>query len=236
MGNTSLNGVSGLMVDNGGQRLQYTAVDSYYSTWLFTLAQINIECVDGRTTMKVTIHHARAKLATPLYVSACACMALLLLLKYGFTNAGRFALNTTASLSRGLYTLTSTPTDPIALFCPSGPEQAVAIKRKYRDQSGECPDGYISLLKPIAARAGDTVVFSARGVRVNGVLLPNSAPQSVDRYERPLSHWPFGTYVVAAGTFWAISTHNPRSYDSRYFGPVSVAAIKRYAHPTVVFP
>jgi conjugative transfer signal peptidase TraF len=186
--------------------------------------------------MKVTIQHARAKLTTPLYVSACACMVLLLLLKVGCTNSGRFAFNTTASLSRGLYTLTSTPTDPNALFCPSGPDQAIAIERGYRDQSGECPDGYISLLKPIAARSGDTVVFCAQGVSVNGILLPNSAPQSVDRYKRPLSHWPYGTYVVAPGTFWAISTHNRRSYDSRYFGPVSVAAIKRYAHPTVVFP
>ena len=89
------------------------------------------------------------------------------------------------------------------------------------------------LLKPIVAKAGDVVDVSDHGIAVNGSLLRNSAPLRVDTKGRPLPAWGFGCYVVAPGTVWVASSYNPRSFDSRYFGPVPISAIRDYVHPLV---
>jgi conjugative transfer signal peptidase TraF len=81
-------------------------------------------------------------------------------------------------------------------------------------------------LKPVVAKPGDVVELSARGISVNGALLSNTAPLSKDTKGRPLEPWPFGRYVVASGTVWVASSYHPRSFDSRYFGPISAAGIR----------
>ena len=86
-------------------------------------------------------------------------------------------------------------------------------------------------MKPIVAVAGDIVEVSSRGVAVDGRLLPNSAARPFDTKSRPLQHWPFGTYRVAPGTVWVISSFNARSFDSRYFGPVPIASIRCHLRP-----
>jgi type IV secretory pathway protease TraF len=40
---------------------------------------------------------------------------------------------------------------------------------------------------------------------------------------RSLPHVAFGSYVVAAGELWLFGSPAARSWDSRYFGPVSAA-------------
>ena len=64
-------------------------------------------------------------------------------------------------------------------FCPAEPFASLSIARGYRDP-GACRDGAAPLLKPVVASAGDAVELSARGISVNGVLLPNTAPLSKD--------------------------------------------------------
>jgi conjugative transfer signal peptidase TraF len=86
-------------------------------------------------------------------------------------------------------------------------------------------------MKPIVARAGDVVTVSEQGIGVNGRLLPNTAPLRTDTHGRPLTPWPFGRYVVTADTVWVASSHNLRSFDSRYFGPVPTAGIRDYVRP-----
>lgn len=86
-------------------------------------------------------------------------------------------------------------------------------------------------MKPIIAKSGDVVELSARGMFVNGVPIPNTAPFSKDSEGRPLAAWPFGRYVVAPETVWVASSYHPRSFDSRYFGPVSTAAIRERLKP-----
>jgi len=77
----------------------------------------------------------------------------------------------------------------------------------------------VPLLKTIVAEAGDSVEFSSRGLYVNGIPVPNTAPKPQDT-GRPLRHWPFGRYEVAPGTVWVASSFNSRSFDSRNFGLV----------------
>ena len=139
-------------------------------------------------------------------------------------------INSSPSLPVGLYFTTGEDRANLAEFCPAEPFGEFAIARGYRE-SGNCGDGAAPLLKPVVARAADVVELSDRGITVNGRLLQNTAPLSTDTKGRPLSHWQFGRQVVQAGTVWVASSFNPRSFDSRYFGPVQIGAIRHYLQP-----
>ena len=138
--------------------------------------------------------------------------------------------NTSASLPLGLYVTTTDGRASLVEFCPAEPFATFSIARGYRDP-GACRDGAAPLLKPVVASAGDTVELSAHGISVNGILLRNTAPLPKDSAGRPLSAWPFGRYVVARDTVWVASTYQPRSFDSRYFGPLPMSIIRHRLKP-----
>jgi conjugative transfer signal peptidase TraF len=134
-------------------------------------------------------------------------------------------LNTSPSLPVGLYIATTDASANLVEFCPAEPFATLSIIRGYRDP-GTCRDGGAPLLKPVIAKAGDLVELSARGISVNGSFLPNTAPLSKDTKGRPLEPWPFGRFLVPSGTVWVASSYHSRSFDSRYFGPLSTTAIR----------
>ena len=144
-----------------------------------------------------------------------------------FQLSGVFGLriNTSPSLPMGLYIITADSGADLVEFCPMEPFATLSIVRGYRDP-GACSDGAAPLLKPVIARSGDVVEVSARGISVNGALLPNTAPLTTDTKGRHLEAWPSGRYVVNAGTIWVASSYHLRSFDSRYFGPLSTAIIR----------
>jgi conjugative transfer signal peptidase TraF len=133
------------------------------------------------------------------------------------------------SLPPGLYRIVPAASGADLLICPTGLAEKVSIEREYRVKSFGCGDGYAPLLKPITARAGDTVTVSEAGVVVNGKLLPNSKQYPKDGIGRPMPLVPFGTYAVHPRTVWVISSYNRFSFDSRYFGPVNLDEKVRYA-------
>ena len=134
-------------------------------------------------------------------------------------------INTSPSLPVGLYIATTDGSANLVEFCPAEPFATLSLIRGYRDP-GACRDGGAPLLKPVIAKAGDVIELSARGISVNGVFLSNTAPLTRDTKGRPLDAWPFGRVLVAPGTVWVASSYHPRSFDSRYFGPLSTAAIR----------
>jgi conjugative transfer signal peptidase TraF len=138
-------------------------------------------------------------------------------------------INTTPSLPVGIYIQTGSQS-PLIEFCPSGESAAIAARRGYRT-SGDCPDGASALLKPIVAKYGDVVELTADGIYVNNHLVRNTAPLNVDTEHRKLEHFPFGRYVVADEDVWVASSYNKRSFDSRYYGPVSKRAIRAHLRP-----
>jgi conjugative transfer signal peptidase TraF len=150
-----------------------------------------------------------------------------------FIIPGRLGIrwNASPSLPIGIY-IESGESSALVEFCPAEPAGSFAAARGYRD-AGSCPDGATPLMKPVVARFGDTVEYFEGGVAVNRRLLPNTAPRSADTQGRPLHHFPFGRYVVQRGTVWVASTYNPRSFDSRYFGPVSESLIRAHLRPLV---
>ena len=143
---------------------------------------------------------------------------------------GGLRVNASSSLPIGLYRMTSDKTAELVEFCPAEPFASVSATRGYRGK-GNCPDGAQPLMKPVVALAGDDVEVSPAGVSVNGRLLPNSAARLFDTHGRRLIHWAYGHHRVSPGTVWVISSFNQRSFDSRYFGPISVASIRSHLRP-----
>jgi len=152
---------------------------------------------------------------------------------YSGAGALGIRLNSSPSLPVGLYQVASGHDATLVEFCPAEPLASLANARGYR-QAGTCPDGGSPLMKPVVARAGDSVQVSARGLSVNGKAVPNSAPLPKDTAGRPLTSWPVGTYRVQPGTVWVVSDYHPRSFDSRYFGPISEALIRNRLRPLFV--
>jgi conjugative transfer signal peptidase TraF len=157
------------------------------------------------------------------------CVFILVLMFQVFGAIG-LRINTSPSLPIGLYITTSDPTANLVEFCPTEPSAHLAIIRGYRE-AGNCPDGAAPLLKPLIAHDGDFVETSSQGISVNGRLIPNTAPASVDSKGRSLAPWPAGGALAKPGTLWVASSYNSRSFDSRYFGPVDQRLIRDRLRP-----
>jgi conjugative transfer signal peptidase TraF len=145
--------------------------------------------------------------------------------------AGSLWLNTSPSLPLGLYRVTGAPPtvgSDVIVCLP------LAIGRAARDRDylgpGPCPGGAARLGKTIAATAGDVVDVRADGVWIDGRRLPGSLPLPRDRAGRPLARVADGPRRVPTGEIFLLATRHPRSWDSRYYGPVpssSVIAVVR---------
>ena len=171
-----------------------------------------------------------ASAARAAQISACAAGALAVL----SVAAGVRGI-VSESMPRGLYT--SQPFagvlergDTVELCLPRRVSQ-LARARGYLAPGILCDDGTQRIVKAVLAVTGDTVDLSQAGFRLQGRLLPNTAPRRLDSLGRPLPHVRPGRYPVPSGMLWIVSTEIPESFDSRYFGPVPLSAIRRRFHP-----
>ena len=169
-------------------------------------------------------------------VHRIACTTLIVIVgAFQFCGFIGLRINASRSLPIGLYVTSSESRANLVEFCPSAAFGSLAMARGYRGQ-GTCQDGGAPLLKPVVARAGDLVDVSAQGIAVNGRLLPNTVPLQADTKGRSLTAWQSGRYIVAPDTVWVASSYNQRSFDSRYFGPVTSSAIRNHVRPLVTLP
>jgi conjugative transfer signal peptidase TraF len=113
-------------------------------------------------------------------------VALLLALGVLARHSG-LSLNFSPSLPRGLYLRTREPLlrGSLVLFCLPVPWATLACERGYLAR-GLCPGGPEPLGKIVGALSGDEVEFGDEGLRVNGRLLPKTAPLRVDSRGRSL--------------------------------------------------
>lgn len=88
----------------------------------------------------------------------------------------------------------------------------------------------VPLLKRVGAVAPQHVCIVQGQVRIDGV--PVAAVLSADRLGRALPFWQ-PCRPLAEGELFLLSASNPASFDSRYFGPVSAAAVIGVAHPAL---
>lgn len=89
------------------------------------------------------------------------------------------------------------------------------------------------LLKRVGAVAPQEVCVIGGSVRIDGV--PSAAVLPADRWGRPLPSWS-QCRRLRPGELFLLSVTNPASFDSRYFGPVSVAAVIGVARPVWLEP
>lgn len=140
-------------------------------------------------------------------------------------------LNLTASVPIGLYLTSFSLEAPFVEFCPPEPFGSMSVDRGYRARSAVCPDHGQPLIKPIIARAGDLVEVTMGEIRVNGAVVPNTQAMHEDSARRALSPWPVGLYRVGPGSIWVASSYSSRSFDSRYFGPITRDHIRANLRP-----
>jgi conjugative transfer signal peptidase TraF len=130
-------------------------------------------------------------------------------------------INTTKSISVGLYWTSSAPIKKGAyvMFCP--PPSAVFDEAQERGYiaAGLCPSGHGYMMKRILAAKGDTVSVGDDGVRVNGDLLPLSVPLKADSSGRPLPRFQADNYMLGDAEVLLMSDVSGTSFDGRYFGP-----------------
>jgi conjugative transfer signal peptidase TraF len=114
------------------------------------------------------------------------------------------------------------------------PDVALSALEKGYLPKGPCLSGVAPVGKIIAALPGDTVDVTGSGAFVNGVPLPGSAPLLSDSRGRPMPRrW--GRVVLPAQTAWLYSGHSPRSFDSRYYGPVPFSGLRGQLFPLLTW-
>lgn len=131
-------------------------------------------------------------------------------------------INTSKSIPLGLYRTIDVPIakGTYVLVCPPQGELFSEARERGYIGAGFCPGDYGYLMKKVAAIEHDTVTVNDEGVRVNGSLLPLSAPRRSDKTRRPLPHYRINDYVLGPDEVLLMSDKSATSFDSRYFGPV----------------
>lgn len=158
----------------------------------------------------------------PLALLAGSLMAL------GWTaiaaSSPRLIYNASDSVPVGWYRIspanTLAPGDLVLVHLP--PEvKSLAAQRGYLPAN-------VPLLKAVAATAPQRVCVQGSQVRIDGVVVARR--MRWDRQGRALPTWQACRRLVSDELF-LLSGNNPASFDSRYFGPVSVDAVIGRAQP-----
>ena len=107
-----------------------------------------------------------------------------------------------------------------------------AVPRALAARRGYLP-WRIPLLKRIGAMAPQAVCIRGRVLRIDGVRVAVTLP--VDGSGRRLTAWR-QCRRLRAGELFLLSTTNPASFDSRYFGPVPTSDVIGQAQPIYTRP
>ena len=115
--------------------------------------------------------------------------------------------------------------DLVFVLPPAMPIFRLAKERGYL-AAGPSPAGTCWLTKQIVAVGGDRVSIDREGVRVNGILLNNSAPRLTDEAGQLMPACYLNDYTLGVDEVLLMSDHDPASFDGRYFGPLPKTAIQ----------
>jgi conjugative transfer signal peptidase TraF len=139
-------------------------------------------------------------------------------------------INSTASMPRGVYRLApGAPErgDLVSVCLEDGFFATMALKRNYL-RAGACLNGLEPLLKRVAGMPGDLLEIGQDGIAINGKLWPQSRAVSRDSLGRPLPEARgFGSRTIPAGLALVLSDGHPGGFDSRYFGLVPMASLRK---------
>lgn len=181
--------------------------------------------------------------AKPAGIAACiagravAAGSVVLLLAAACAAAGA-RINTTRSIPVGLYWTSSGPTvrGAYVQFCPPPADVFDEARRRHYIAAGFCRGGYGYLMKRVLAVEGDAVSIGDDGVRVNGGLLPASAPARADKAGRPLPRLQCARFTLGRGEMLPMAEASATSFDGRYFGVVRLSQVSAVITPVVTWP
>jgi conjugative transfer signal peptidase TraF len=184
------------------------------------------------TTTPAAVPRSRRRVRLALAALAAGGLAALAWAAF-VQPAVRIVYNPSDSVPVGWYRITPAHALPGALSVDSIvlttlPADAATLAA----QRGYLPS-HIPLLKRVGAVAPQHVCIVDGVVRIDGV--PVGAVLRTDRWGRPLPSWP-QCRPLAQGELFLLSVTNPASFDSRYFGPVSAAAVLGVAQPLRLEP
>jgi conjugative transfer signal peptidase TraF len=136
----------------------------------------------------------------------------------------RLVYNASASAPLGWYLIRPAMTPRVGdyvLATLQAPAAALAAERGY------LPAG-VPILKQVGAIAGQHVCITGDALLIDGT--PFGRLRRNDSNGRALTGWP-QCRRLSNGELMLLSTTNPASFDSRYFGPVSQSAVRGKAVP-----
>jgi len=134
--------------------------------------------------------------------------------------------NASASVPEGLYVIDRTRRPTVGQLAVARlPDAAreLAATRHYLPAD-------VPLIKPVAARAGDTVCRQGLHVSING--LPTASALDRDRFGRPLPTWS-GCKALGPSDVFLMNPAVRDSFDGRYFGPIDRRRIDGRALPVL---
>jgi conjugative transfer signal peptidase TraF len=136
----------------------------------------------------------------------------------------RFVWNVSSSVPTGLYMVRPTHKLTVSTLVVAYPPEPLAT---WLAESRYLPRG-VPLLKPILALEGQTVCRIGSTITVDGREI--GAARERDHSGRTLPGWQ-GCRLIGASEVFLMNPHEPASLDSRYFGPIPIAAIIGRAEP-----
>lgn len=184
----------------------------------------------------VSVSYCRSRLRTRIIVATLAVVGFAAMAWASFSPHNmrplpRLTYNPSGSVAVGWYRIepldhraASLPrpltVDSIVLVPLPAEAAAIAAQRGYLPM-------HVPLLKRVAAVAPQEVCVVDHSVRVDNV--PVAVALTADRLGRPLPSWQ-QCRRLRPGELFLLSTTNPASFDSRYFGPVRASTVIGIAH------
>jgi len=176
---------------------------------------------------------SRSRLRARLVLAGLSACGLAALAWASFVHPlPRLTYNPSDSVAVGWYRVDPLGHGTSSLPCPLPVGSIVLVPLPAEAATLAAQRGYlptrIPLLKRVGAMAPQEVCIAAGKVRIDGV--PVAAVRPADRLGRLLPSWR-QCRQLRPGELFLLSVTNPASFDSRYFGPVSAAAVIGVARP-----
>ena len=149
-------------------------------------------------------------------------IGLLVVLVLAFHLAG-IRYNVSESYPSGLYRVDKgrfPKVGELTLFCLPENQYTELAKERFYLKEGFCSSGTLPMTKRLVGIPGDVILKTKTGISVNGQLeIENTKSLTTDSFGRSLPLYLGGE--LSQGMYFLISEHSPKSWDSRYFGPVN---------------
>lgn len=143
--------------------------------------------------------------------------------------SSHYLIQVSASMHKGVYKIKAAESysrGQIVIFNIPKSVSGLVEKRRWAPESLT----YL-LMKPVAAKTGDRILISQKGLFINGFYV--GAVKRFDSAGRPLPVI-YGEFVLKQNELFVANGHE-NSFDSRYFGPIKTSAVKGVVEPLIIF-